>query len=147
MNVGELMNKIQNTSNKLIKENDLGVKTTELSNELLETIKIIENCTSCKDNKDKKIDRIDLDKIENCLVELEKEKQRWKKENIIYRLGNELFKEILCESCKGKEIKKLIDKCGNEEIARFLYYQCKPNVNSYDDYIRWIPFDEFKNIE
>ena len=62
MNVDELINKLQNTLNKLINENDLSVKTTELSNELLETIKIIENCTSCKD---KKIYRIDLDKIEN----------------------------------------------------------------------------------
>src|SRR6266511_568741 len=50
MNVDELINKLQNTlNNKLINENDLNVKTTELSNELLETIKIIENCTSCKD--------------------------------------------------------------------------------------------------
>ena len=52
MNVGELINKLQNTlNNKLINENDLNVKTTELSNELLETTKIIENCTSCKDKK------------------------------------------------------------------------------------------------
>src|SRR5438067_13006998 len=70
MNVDELINKLQNTLNKLVNENDLNVKTIKLSNELLETLKITENCTSCKD---KKIDRIDLDKIENCLAELEKE--------------------------------------------------------------------------
>ena len=39
----------------------------------------------------------------------------------------------------------LTDKCGNEEIARFLY-RCKLNVYN-NDYIRWIPFDEFKNIK
>ena len=34
-------------------------------------------------------------------------------------------------------------------MARFLYYQCKLNAEYYynDYYIRWIPFDEFKNIE
>ena len=40
---------------------------------------------------------------------------------------------------------KLTDKCGNEELAGFLY-QCKLNAKHYF-YIRWIPFDEFKNIE
>ena len=62
MNVDELTNKLQDTLNKLIIENDLRVKTTEsLSKELLETIKIIKNCISCKD---KKIDENDLDEIE-----------------------------------------------------------------------------------
>ena len=58
-----------------------------------------------------------------------------------------LNKEILCEGCKEKEIRKLADKCGNEEIAKFLY-ECRLNRKQcYDNYIRWIPFDEFKNIE
>ena len=46
-----LLNEPQNALNELINRNDLNVKTTELSNELLETTKIIENCTSCKDKK------------------------------------------------------------------------------------------------
>ena len=146
MSIGELINKLQNTLNKLVDDYDWGVKTTKLLNELFETLKIIENCTSCKD---KKIDGNDLDKIEKWLAESEKE-------DIIDELNDELFKinirlnkEILCEGCKGKEIEKLTDKCGNEEIARFLYYQCKLNTkHSYNDvYIQWIPFDEFKNIE
>src|SRR5437660_1160504 len=84
------INELQNTlNNKLINRNDLRVKTTELSNELLETTKIIENCTSCKD---KKIDSYDLDKIENCLAELEKEEQEWKRRDIIDELNKELFK-------------------------------------------------------
>ena len=150
MNVGELINKLQNTlNNKLIDENDLSVKTTNLSNELLETLKIIENCTSCKDEK---IDGKDLD---GCLAELEKEEQKEKKEKIIHKLNDKLNeidfklnKWELCEGCKGKKVKTLTDKYGNEEIARFLYYQCKLNAEYYDDYyIRWIPFDEFKNIE
>ena len=153
MNVVELTNKIQNTLNKLINKNDLRVETTELSNELLETLKVIENC------KDKKIDGIDLDGfhesidgIESRLAELEEAEE---KDHIFYKLNEELFvinirlnKEILCEGCKEKEIEKLTDKCGNEEIARFLY-DCKLNAN-YDDgdvYIRWIPFDKFRNVE
>ena len=147
-----LVNKLQNTlNNKLINESDLSVKTTELSNELLETTKIIENCTSCKD---KKIDGNGLDKIKNCLAKLEKEEQGKKKEDMIDELNQELFEinirlnnEILCEGCKGKEIEKLTDKYGDEKIARFLYYQCKLNAGYYDEYIRWIPFDEFKKIE
>src|SRR5437588_44175 len=86
MNVDELINKLQNTLNKLINENDLSVKTTNLLNELLETLKIIENCASCKD---KKIDRKDLD-FDKCLAELEKEEQEEKKEDTI----NELNKDI-----------------------------------------------------
>ena len=45
-----------------------------------------------------------------------------------------------------KKIKKLTNKCENEEIARFLY-QCKLNAKHYRKYIRWIPFDEFINIK
>ena len=92
-----------NTLNKLINENenenenenDLSVKTTELSNELLETIKIIENCTSCKN---KKINGNDFDKIENCLAKLEKEEQVWRSDKIDF----ELNKKILCKGCKEK---------------------------------------------
>ena len=67
-----LLNELQNTLNELINRNDLSIKTTELSNELLETTKIIENCTSCKDIK---INGNDLDEIKDCLAELEKEEQ------------------------------------------------------------------------
>src|SRR5439155_15891876 len=98
-----LINELQNILNYLINRNDLSVKTTELSNELLETTKIIENCTSCKD---KKIDGNDLDKIKNCLVELEKKEREREKWSIIDDLNQELLKinirlnkEILCEGC------------------------------------------------
>ena len=149
MNVVELINKIQNTLNKLINKNDLSVETTELLNELLETLKVIENC-----KYKKKIEGINLDKfhesineIESYLAELEKE------DSIIYVLNKELFwinirlnKEILCGGCKEKEIEKLTDKCGNEEMARFLY-DYKLNSNYHYGYIRWIPFDKFRNVE
>src|SRR5947208_219741 len=145
-----LINELSNTLNKLINRNDLNVKTTELSNELLETLKVIENCTSCKD---KKIYRYSLDKNKILLSCVRKRRTRKEKKDIINRLNNGLFeinirlnKEILCEGCKEKEIEKLTDKCGNEKIARFLYYECKLNAYYYN-YIQWIPFDEFENIK
>ena len=52
---------------------------------------------------------------------------------------------LLCEGCR--EVKKSTDKCGNREITKFLY-ECRLNRVWYDyNYIRWIPFDKFKNIE
>src|SRR5207244_4516885 len=66
---------------------------------------------------------------------------------ILFEINIKLNKEALCEGCKRKEIRKLAGKCGNEEIAKFLY-ECRLNRKQYhDDYIQWISFDEFKNIE
>ena len=134
MNVDELINKLQNTLNKLINEDDLSVKTNELSNELLETLKVIENCTSCKDEK------IDGKYLDKCLAELKKEQR--KEKDIINELNNELSKidfelnkKVLCEGCKEKKFEELTDKYGNEEIARFLYYQCKLNAVYYAEYL------------
>ncbi len=65
----------------------------------------------------------------------------------LFKINIRLNKEVLCEGCKRKEIRKLADKCENEEIAKILY-ECKLNAkHHYDNYIQWIPFDEFKNIE
>src|SRR5205085_8783492 len=119
----------------------------------LETLKTIENCTGYKD---KKMNENDFDKfhesineIENYLVEIEKEELAKKKEDIIYKLNDKLYKImlLLCEGCK-EEIKKLTDKCGNKEIARFLH-ECKLNAKHYydEEYSRWIPFNKFRNIE
>ena len=70
--IDELINKLQNTlNNKLINENDLSVKTTELLNELLETLKIIENCASCKDKE--------MNLINAQLSQKKKNKERKKK--------------------------------------------------------------------
>ena len=51
------------------------------------------------------------------MVELEKEEWVWKKNNIINRLndrlfkiGNELNKKVLCDNCKEKKIDNLIDR-------------------------------------
>src|SRR6266542_3012624 len=75
--------------NKLFRKNTSLVKIIELSNEILETLEIMENCTSCKDKiKGKKHFKEfckSINEIENCLVELEEEK------NIISELDGELF--------------------------------------------------------
>ena len=152
--IDELMNKLHNSLNKLI--NKGYSETVNLLSELLETLKTIEDCTSCKDNTGKfNLDKFyeEINKIENHLAELEKVKGEWEKKKIICELNDELFetdnklnKDILCESCK-KDVKRLTDKYGNKEIARFLC-QCKLNAEYYGyRYIRWIPFNEFKNIE
>ncbi len=52
--------------------------------------------------------------------------------------------KLLCKDCC--EVKKLTDKCGNREIAEFLY-ECRLNANHHNNYTQWIPFDDFKNIE
>jgi len=90
------------------------------------------------------INRNDFDKTSKLINKIGK--KYYLVENL-FKMNIILNKEVLCEGCKGKEIRKLVDKCGNREIAKFLY-ECRLNRERYyDDYIQWIPFDEFKNIE
>src|SRR5205807_2259107 len=69
------------------------------------------------------------------------------------KIDDVLNRNLLCKDCKEKKIEKLNNKCGNKEIARFLYEsklnKCNDYIrlNVYNDYIRWIPFGEFRNIE
>ncbi len=151
MDSDELTNKLLDLLNEIVinKEGRLTVRSTNLSKELLEILKIIENCTNCKDKIRKNyLDEFleSIDTIENLLAELKKEKKEYKLNNKLIRIDNELNKKILCESCKGKKIEKLTDKYGNEEMARLLY-ECKLNADDDYRYIRWIPFNEFRNIE
>src|SRR5437660_217068 len=44
----KLMDKLINTLNKLTNKSYLTVEITRLSNELLETLEMLENCSSCK---------------------------------------------------------------------------------------------------
>ena len=56
MDAYELTNKLLDSSNELISKGGINVRTTNLSNELFETLKIIENCTSCnKYNIEKRV--------------------------------------------------------------------------------------------
>src|SRR6266545_322124 len=95
MNVNKLIiNKLSKLSNELIDENDLTVRITNLSNELLETLKTVENCTSCKDNIEEDYFNESINKIENWLADLKKDEQKkdeQKKEDITYKLNYELI--------------------------------------------------------
>src|SRR5947208_13173433 len=97
-------------------QNDSSIETTKLSNELLETLKILGNCTNCKDS----IRKWKLDKLHKPINKIKKYLTK-KEKYIIYRLNDELSKidyelnkKVLCEGCKGKKIKKLTDNFGNE---------------------------------
>ena len=70
------INKLFNSLNEFIKA-DVNVKTTNLSNELFETLKLIENCTSCKKDNINKI--YYYHEITDKIV-LEKEKQKLEEE-------------------------------------------------------------------
>src|SRR5256885_13575947 len=97
------------------------VRSTNSSNELLETLKIVENCTCNLYGFHGSINE-----IENYLTKLEEEGQerRFRINELNRKLNEidvELNKKILCESCKGKKIERLTDKCENEEMARIIY--------------------------
>jgi hypothetical protein len=142
------MDAINKLLNELINKSDVTVRITNLSNELLETLKIIENCK--KDD----IKEWHFDNFHKLINEIKSEKDEQKKKKISYELDGELIyiddllnKKVLCERCKEKKKENLINKCGNEEMARLLY-EVKLNSNDiYNKCIRWIPFNEFGNIE
>lgn len=134
----DAINNLFNSLNELI---NINVRISNLSNELLETLKLLENCTSCKKYNNKKKD---FDELHKFINEIESEKEEQEKKVIIYKLDNKLIEiddelniSVLCGGCKEKKIKKLINKCGNEGMARFRKL----------NYIQWIPFNEFGNIE
>src|SRR5438132_5367753 len=114
--IDEIMEKLFNSLNEMINKEGYftTIKSTTLSNELLKTLKILENCTSCKDNLGKyNLDKfhVSISIIEHCLAKLEEEEkgeETWKWIAIIRRLNNEVIKiddelnrKVLCESCKG----------------------------------------------
>ena len=72
----ELINKLHNTLNGSINRNDFSVKTTELPNEIIETLQIIKGCANCKDKIRKKYSKEFhklMSKMEKYLSELRKE--------------------------------------------------------------------------
>src|SRR5437660_1128905 len=80
--IDKLINKLFNILNKIINEEGhlTTVRTTNLSNDLSETLKLIENCASCS------LGKYDLDEfhksvneMENFLAELGKEKEEHRK--------------------------------------------------------------------
>ncbi|CAJ0629118.1 11101_t:CDS:2 [Entrophospora sp. SA101] len=115
----KLTNKLFNSLNELVNRSDLMVSITESSNRLIETLKIMQNCTSCKkDNiKEKYFDKFhkSINKIENYLAALEKGNH-----SIIHQLNDELIEiddvlngYILCKGCQQEKMEKLTNKLFN----------------------------------
>src|SRR5437764_12405871 len=100
----------------MINRNDLSVKT-------IETLKTIEDCANCKD---KEVGRNDFDEFRKLINEIVIRKEYYLNGDL-FEMNTRINKEVLCEGCKRKEIRKLADKCGNEEIAKFLY-ECRLNA-------------------
>src|SRR5438270_12894515 len=122
MSVSELINKLQ----KILLNKLNSYWKTELTKELLETLKVIENCTNCENKTynfnefHKLINELNEEQTQNFLFdELSNE--------LIFDINKRLNKEILCEDCKEKMIEKITEECGNKKIDRFIYYECKLN--------------------
>src|SRR4051812_32219198 len=116
----ELINKLFNSLNELNSKGDINVTITYFSNELFETLKIIENCTSCKKKDNIKEIYFNFDKFHKLINEIEPEKEELEREITINDLNRELIeidnklnRKVLCEGCKEKKIENLITKCGN----------------------------------
>ena len=116
------------------------VETIEIIKTIIETLKTIEDCANYKD---KEVGRNSFDEFRKLINEIGK---KYGSVGNLFKMNIRLNKEVLCEGCKGKEIRKLADKCRSEEIAKFLY-ECRLNAKHHDNYIQWIPFDKFKNIK
>src|SRR5947209_15400256 len=125
----------------MININYLSNKTNKMIKTTIETLKTIEDCINCKD---KEVGRNGFDELCKLINEIGK---KYYLVEDLFKTNIRLNKEVLCEGCKRKEIRKLSDKCENEEIVKFLY-KCRLNRKwYYHDYIQWIPFDEFRNIK
>src|SRR5207248_1153404 len=126
-----LISKLFNLLDQLINRSDLTVRITGLSSELLETLKIIEHCISCKDSMGKYYYGYyeiyeSINKIKNYLVELEKgKKEEQEKEDITHKLSDELIKidiqinrNILCGACGVKHLRSKLTNLLNKSINR-----------------------------
>ena len=105
-----LIGKLHNTLNKLmINRNDTSVETIETT---IKTLKTIKDCANCKD---KEVGRNSFDEFRKFVNKIEKKNDLV--ENL-FKMNIRLNKEVLCEGCKRKEIRKLTDKCGNEKNSK-----------------------------
>ena len=149
--VDKLINGLFSSLNKLNNNKKyLTVRIINLSNELYETLKILESCSSCKKYMGRYIDK--FYKPINDIEKFSLEEEGQKKGKIIYELDcrlakvdYELNKVILHECCKEKKIDKLTDKCQSEKVARLLD-ECRQISDNNNSCIQWISFNEFTNI-
>src|SRR5437764_14430970 len=149
MDSDKLLNKSIWILNKFLEESNGLAKLINLTNEMIETLSIIKKCTNCKERFFDRFENSSFDELINIL-----EKPFKNLNQKVSELNGLLTKEdihlntvLLCDGCKDEKFKKSTEKCGNEELARFLY-ECKKEADDDDyNYIKWIPFNEFKNIQ
>src|SRR5207248_4363460 len=126
--IDKLFDKFYNFLNEMnSKEGSLSVEMINLSNDLFETLKIMENCESCRIRHAVVFCEPTINELENYLAELEEEEQEQEKFNMTGRLNDRLFEMnnelnrwvlLLCENCKERKVEKLTDKCEHKEMAR-----------------------------
>src|SRR6185295_2840730 len=99
MDFDELINKLFDSLNESITGGDVDVRIVDSSNELLGTLEIRKNCTSCKKNDDAKKNGY-IDKLIRFLVKLEKRKERKITEYDLKYIDDVLNRKALCKGCK-----------------------------------------------
>src|SRR6266511_5187854 len=148
-----LINKSTNILNVLTHKSHLTVRIIILSNELLETLEMIENCASCRDKIGYHLNKFNksINKIKDLLDRLEKEQEEGEKEHIINNLSDKLIYMdstlntwVLCKSCKGKNTinkltnisNKLTNKsCATRLLSEFETLEIMENCSSCKDKI------------
>src|SRR6266511_2835308 len=122
-----LINKSTNILNVLTHKSHLTVRIIILSNELLETLEMIENCASCRDKIGYHLNKFNksINKIKDLLDRLEKEQEEGEKEHIINNLSDKLIYMdstlntwALCKSCKGKNTINKLTHISNKLINK-----------------------------
>ena len=130
-----LLNKLAINLRELnIKDSDELVRLIKLSNELHETLTIINDCIDCNKflkNKENNflIDELTAGSLNNSEI--------YRKEEIVNKMIDKI-NNVLCNSCQEKK------SCGNEKIIRLL---CQYKENNNSKTIKWIPFNELKDIK
>ena len=124
----------------MINRNVWSVETIKSIEITIKTLKTIEDCDNYKD---KEVRGNSFGEFHKLINEIGK---KYDLDRNLFEINIRLNKEVFCEGCREREIRKLADKCGNEEIAKLLY-ECRLNAKHHDNYIQWIPFDKFKNIK
>ena len=96
-----LIDKLHNTLNDelMINRNVLSAETIETT---IKTLKTIEDCANCKD---KEVGRNGFDEFRK-LINKKVIGDKYDLVKNLFEINTRLNKEVLCEGCKGKEIKK-----------------------------------------
>src|SRR5438874_1492981 len=119
--IDKSLNKSCNTLNKLINKNTLLVKITELSNEILETLEITENCACCKD-------KTNVTNVTNVTKKTKRYKSTPQEEELLSVLESEQYKNFLPAEVTANleiELKEYTDYWSRKRIYDRWYDRCR----------------------